>query len=86
MNSSRCNPFPRVLEIAGKLGVDYAVEAAGKVKIMGTAFRSVRDLVRVVHMIITFALTPLFVHYLLRHKDFKLLRVFSGDRNKEDLG
>jgi uncharacterized membrane protein YbhN (UPF0104 family) len=41
-------------------------------------------LVRVVHMTITFALTPIFVHYLLQYEDLKLSKVFSWLRVKGD--
>ena len=40
--------------------------------------------VRVVHMIITFALTPIFIHYLLGFKGLQLSKVFSGLGVKKD--
>lgn len=43
LNSARQDPLAGILEITANQGVDYAVEAAGKVLLMETAFRSVRN-------------------------------------------
>jgi S-(hydroxymethyl)glutathione dehydrogenase/alcohol dehydrogenase len=43
INARRDDPLARILEITGKRGVDYAIEAAGRTEAMEAAFKAVRD-------------------------------------------
>lgn len=43
INARRQDPLATILEITGRQGVDYAIEAAGQRTTMETAFRAVRD-------------------------------------------
>ncbi|MBI2830612.1 MAG: zinc-binding dehydrogenase [Chloroflexi bacterium] len=43
INARQQDPLAAILEITGKRGVDYAIEAAGRRETMETAFRTVRD-------------------------------------------
>jgi S-(hydroxymethyl)glutathione dehydrogenase/alcohol dehydrogenase len=43
INAKQQEPLATILEITGKRGVDYAIEAAGTRQTMETAFQSVRD-------------------------------------------
>lgn len=43
VNANQADPLSAIMEITGGRGVDYAIEAAGTVSTMETAFRAVRD-------------------------------------------